>query len=127
MNERTWGRIEVQAEALYLLNLLALPGIAFVLLVLLWHKHREMAAPLQRSHLDSAFRGSLLAGVLIVCVVLMMFYWGEIHNPYFWVMVVLYFTTVHASLVLLGVVGLAQALAGKPYYYPLIGGGRGNA
>jgi uncharacterized Tic20 family protein len=35
--------------------------------------------------------------------------------------VVLYFTTCHATLVLLGVLGLAKALAGQCYRFPLVG------
>jgi hypothetical protein len=37
------------------------------------------------------------------------------------VLVILYFTCVHSLLVLLGMFGLARALAGKTFRYPLIG------
>lgn len=121
MSEPAWTRKAVQAEVLYLANLLVLPGIAFALLSLLWWKHHTTPVMIERCHIESAFRGSLLAGMLIICVVLMMFYWGNVSNPYFWVMVLLYFTTVHTSLVLLGVVGLANALANKPFYFPAVG------
>ncbi len=118
MSEPAWTRKAVQAQVLYLANLLALPGIAFALLVWLWWQQRSLPVSLDRCHIESAFRGSVLAGMLIICVVLMMFYWGDTDNPYFWVMVVLYFTTVHAALVLIGVVGLSMALANKPFYFP---------
>lgn len=124
MNENAWRQPAVKAETLYLLNLLLLPGVAFVLLVALWWKTRTITSSIERSHLDSALRGSILAGVLIICVMIIMFYWGDVSNPYFWVTVVLYFTTVHTSLVLAGVVGISRALAQKPFYFPLLGGRR---
>ena len=51
---------------------------------------------------------------------------GGYHQPYTWVVLLLYFTTAHASLVLLGVLGLARAMAGQGFRYPLIGGAKGN-
>lgn len=120
MTTPVWKQKAVQAEVLYLANLLAAPGLAFLLLCALWWAHRD-AAELERCHIESAFRGSILAGILIICVLLSMFFWGEPGNPYFWVTVVLYFTTVHTTLVLVGVVGLANALANKPFYFPGMG------
>jgi len=38
-----------------------------------------------------------------------------------WVLVILYFSACHSTLVLLGVVGLAKAMAGQCWRYPLIG------
>jgi uncharacterized Tic20 family protein len=35
--------------------------------------------------------------------------------------VIIYFTTCHSTLVLLGVLGLAKAMAGQKYIYPLLG------
>ena len=35
--------------------------------------------------------------------------------------VVLYFTFIHSTLILLGVMGLVRALAGQHYRYPLLG------
>lgn len=118
MSEPAWKRKAVQAQVLYLANLLALPGIAFAILVWLWWPQRNTTVTLERCHVESAFRGSVLAGMLILCVVSMMLLWGDFNNPYFWVMVVIYFTTVHSALVLIGVVGLTKALANKPFYFP---------
>lgn len=128
-------RIAIAAESLYLANLLILPGIAFVMLCILWWKHHAHTSEMHSlekidarrqqvmvSHLDSAFRGSILAGTLIVIVSSIMVAWGDLSNPYFWVTLVLYFTVVHTSLVLTGIVGLSRALAHKPFRFPLIGG-----
>lgn len=125
MNDHPLRQPAVLAEVLYLLNLLLLPGIAFLLLVGLWWRTRALDGVFDRSHLDSALRGSLLAGMLIICVLAGLFFWGDAGNPYFWVTVVLYFTVVHTSLVLIGVMGVARALADKPFHF-LQSGGRGH-
>jgi hypothetical protein len=109
------------AEALYILNLLLFPVVAFVLLLWLYRKHIRSAAPLARCHLRQTLSASLWAGVLLVLANVAIFAFGGYRAPSTWVIVVLYFTTAHASLVLLGTLGLAKAMAGRPYIYPLIG------
>ena len=113
--------VAIVAETLYLLNLLLLPVAAFVLLLWLYRKHLRNAPPLARCHLRQTLSASLWAGVLLVFANVAIFALGGYRAPYTWVIVVLYFTTAHASLVLLGTLGLAKAMAGKPYVYPLIG------
>jgi hypothetical protein len=109
------------AEALYLANLLILPVLAFLILLRLFVKHRLRAPPLARCHLRQTVSASLWAGVLLIAANLLIVVLGGYDAPYTWVIVVLYFTTAHASLVILGALGLARAMAGKPYVYPLIG------
>lgn len=109
------------AEALYLANLLALPVLAFLILLRLFLKYRSHAPALARCHLRQTLRASLWAGALLVAVNLLIVVLGGYQAPYTWVIVVLYFTTAHAALVLLGALGLARAMAGKPFVYPLIG------
>lgn len=109
------------AEALYLANLLLLPGLAFLILLWLFIKHRHRAPPLARCHLRQTMNASLWAGALLVVANLLIFGLGGYAAPYTWVVVVLYFTTAHASLVLLGMFGLAKATAGKAYRFPLLG------
>jgi len=113
--------VAIVAEALYLLNLLLLPVAAFVLLLWLYRKHLSNAPPLARCHLRQTLSASLWAGALLVLVNSAIFALGGYRAPFTWVIVVLYFTTAHASLVLLGTLGLAKAMAGRPYVYPLIG------
>ena len=38
-----------------------------------------------------------------------------------WVVAILYFTCIHSTLVLLGAIGLARALSGRTFRFPLIG------
>jgi hypothetical protein len=46
---------------------------------------------------------------------------GGYRSPHTWMVLIIYFTTCHATLVLLGVLGLSRAMAGQPFRYPLIG------
>lgn len=112
----------VQAEALYLINLLLAPGLAFLLLLLLFRRHRDSADPLTRGHVRQAFAASLLAGLLLAVVPALIALAGDLGRPGTWMGLLLYFVCCHATLILLGVLGLARALAGKPYTYPLLGG-----
>ncbi len=113
--------LAVVAEALYLINLLLFPGIAFLVLWWLYRKHARTAPPLARCHLRQTVFGSLWAGLMLVAVNLAIILLGGYRAPYTWVVVVLYFLTCHASLVLFGTLGLAKAMAGHFYRYPLIG------
>lgn len=115
---------EVQAEALYLINLLLAPGLAFVLLLVLYRRHRDSADPVTRCHVRQAFAASLMAGLLLAGVPALIALAGDLDQPATWMALLLYFVCCHAALVLLGVLGLARALAGKPYTYPLLGGYR---
>jgi hypothetical protein len=113
--------LAVAAEVLYLINLLLVPGIAFLALAWLYRKHVHTAPPLARCHLRQTLFGSLWAGVLLVAVNAAIIVLGGYRAPYTWVVVVLYVLTCHASLVLFGTLGLAKAMAGRFYRYPLIG------
>jgi len=113
--------IAVQAEALYLLNLLLLPGLGFIGLLWLVRRHVGSAGDLARCHLKQTLIASLWAGVLLTAVAVMIGLLGGLHVPATWVVLILYFTCCHAVLVLFGILGLARALAGQGFVYPLIG------
>jgi len=119
--EVTGTALATTAEALYLTNLLLVPGIAFAILVWLYMKHIDNAAPLAQCHLRQTLSASLWAGVLLIVANVVILALGGYQAPYTWVIVVLYFVTCHATLVMLGALGLAKAMAAKPYRYPLIG------
>ena len=77
--------------------------------------------PLARCHIDQTFFVSLWGGLLIVvanAALFLIFGWNW---EWTWVFVIIYFTCVHSTLILLGILGLAKAMAGKPYVYPSIG------
>lgn len=113
--------IAVQAEALYLINLMLAPGLAFLGLLWLTHRYRGSENALVRCHLRQTVVASLWAGTLLLAVTLMIVALGGIHVPATWVVLIIYFTCVHSTLILLGVFGLVRAMAGQLYVYPLVG------
>jgi len=113
--------IAVGAEALYLANLLLLPGLAFLALLVLGFARRRDAPPLGRCHLRQTLSASLWAGAILVLANVLILALGGYRQPATWIVVILYFTLCHSTLVLFGIVGLARAMAGKLYVYPLIG------
>jgi len=114
-------KLAITAEALYLGNLLLLPGIAFLWLLLLNLKRSRAASPLALCHLRQTLAASIWAGVLLVPITVLTVAMGGYESIAGWTIAILYFVTCHASLVLLGVFGLAKALAAQTWRYPLIG------
>lgn len=113
--------LAVAAEALYLINLMLVPGLAFLILVGLWWREKDRAPALARCHLAQTVSASLWAGGLLVAANIAIILLGGYDAASTWVVVILWFTCVHSTLILFGVVGLARALSGKPYVYPLVG------
>ncbi len=114
-------RLALWAQALYLINLLVLPGIAWLILLVLYRKTQQRNnRPLATTHLREAFNASNWAGGLIFTTILILWIGGAASSTT-WVVAILYFTLVHSSFVLLGVLGLSRAFAGERYHYPLIG------
>lgn len=112
--------LAVAAESLFLANLLVAPGFAFLAILWLWLRHRD-APPLARCHLDQTFFVSLWGGTLLVVASSVILLLGGLDWQWTWVAVILYFTCIHSTLVVFGALGLAKAMAGRPYVYPLIG------
>lgn len=113
-------RLAVIAEALFLTNLLVAPGLAFIALFWLWRKHPD-APQLARQHLRQATFVSLWGGLLIVSLSALFLLLGGLHGAWTWVLVIMYFTCIHSTLVMFGMFGLAKAMAGQVWRYPLIG------
>lgn len=112
--------LAVAAESLFLVNLLVAPGIGFAALYWLWRKHHS-AAPLARNHLKQTLYVSLWGGLLITVFSAAFIALGGLQWAWTWVLVIMYFTCVHSTLVICGMFGLARAMAGKTFRYPLIG------
>ncbi|HEB59953.1 MAG TPA: hypothetical protein ENJ01_12075 [Gammaproteobacteria bacterium] len=113
--------IAITAEALYLTNLMLLPVVAFVILMTCWWLWRKKVPPLARCHLAQTVSASLWGGLVLVVINALIILLGGYDSPGVWLFVILYFTVVHSSFILLGTLGLARAMAGKPYRYPLVG------
>ena len=113
--------LAVLSEALYLANLLLAPGVAFAVLVWLWRKYQHSAPPLARQHLRQTTFVSFYGGILIVTLTAIFIIAGGLTWEWTWVMVILYFTCIHSTLVMFGMFGLSKAMAGQTWRYPLIG------
>lgn len=102
------------AWVLYLANLLIAPGIAFVMQAVHWYRCKLYCDETGRVSSRTALAFSVIAGLLIIGFVLIIISIpGAMSNPNTWVVLVIYFTTIHATLVLFGVVGLSAAMAGR--------------
>jgi uncharacterized Tic20 family protein len=119
--EKAGQNLAVLAEALYLINLLLLPGLAFIALVGLWLKYKDSAPPLARQHLKQTTWVSVIGGLLIIVLSSLIIGLGGINWEWTWVILVLYFTCIHSTLVLLGMYALIKAMNGQTWRFPLIG------
>lgn len=113
--------LAIWAETLYLVNLLLMPGLAFIGLLWLYYRRKAGTPLLALCHLRQAISASIWAGALLVIANILIILLGGYTAPKTWMIVIIYFTTCHSTLVLLGVLGLAKALAGQKYVYPLVG------
>lgn len=113
--------LAVLSESLYLANLLLLPGLAFLVLAVLFLRRRRTLPPLAAAHLAQAFFASLWAGMLLLVVNLSIVVLGGCQGPWVWTVVLVYFTVCHSFLVLLGMFGLAKAMSGQCFRFPLVG------
>lgn len=113
--------LAILAESIYLINLLILPGLAFLVLVWLFFKYENRSPPLAGCHLRQTFSASIWAGLVLLLVNWVVIAVGGYETPYTWAIVIVYFTVCHSTLVILGIVGLAKAMAGKLFHYPIIG------
>ncbi|HEX6734587.1 MAG TPA: hypothetical protein VF096_07220, partial [Azonexus sp.] len=100
VEEQAGQALAVLAEALFLINLLLLPGIAFAILAGLWLNYRHSAPPLARQHLYQATLVSLWGGALIVVLGGLILLAGGLDQVWTWVVLILYFTCIHSTLIL---------------------------
>lgn len=116
--------VAVQAEALYLINLLLLPGLGFAALLWLARKNRQSSSEVTRCHLRQTIVASLWAGVFLGGLSILILGLGGFDSPYTWIALILYFLCVHSVFILLGVFGLVRAMAQQTFVYPFIGSRR---
>lgn len=113
--------LAVIAESLFLINLLLLPGLAFLILLFVYWKFHGQANTVNLNHLQQTVVASLWGGFLLVVINAFILLLGGYQGAYTWMIVVIYFTIVHSTFILLGVVGLVKALAGECWKYPVVG------
>ena len=121
MDSNRGKSLAIQAEALYLVNLMLAPGLAFFLLLGLYWFNRGKADALAMNHLSQTVGVSVTGGALIMLAFCIFLYTDGMDSGYTLMTIVLYFTFIHSSLIFMGVLGLVKALAGEHYVYPLIG------
>ena len=113
--------VAVWAESLYLANMLLLPGPPFLALLYLYSRHARSQGGLAACHLRQTLAGSLWAVALLGVANAVIILLGGYDAPSTWVVVILYFVCCHSALVMLGMVGLAKAMSGQPFRYPVVG------
>lgn len=120
-NNESGRRYAIIAESLFLANLLVAPGLGFLGLLWLWYRSDSQRYPLARQHLQQTLVASLWAGMLLIGLSAGILLVGGFASMWSWLAVILYFTFFHSTLVLCGMVGLARAIAGQTFRFPLIG------
>ena len=115
--------LAVLFESLYIANLLILPVIAFMVLVYFFMARHHQLPALARSHLEQTISAGLWIAVMFLLggVSIMIMRLSGIEDVTLWIIVVLVFTMIHATMVLLGIFGLSRALNGHCWRYPLVG------
>lgn len=115
--------LAILVEVLYVTNLLLLPFLSFAVLLWLYISKSKTAPSLARAHLSQAISASIWIAILFLisggCLFIM--HLAGVEDATLWVVAVIAFTLIHACMVLLGIIGLARAMSGKSWRYPLVG------
>ena len=114
-NKEQGKRRAIVYQGLYLSNLLLIPGISFA--VLLWlFLHNKQLKGVAKFHLYRAFQLSIIAGICIIIIPLLIVFLSNAFEASIMVMLV-YLVTIHAAFVMIGMLNIARAMAGKlPYF-----------
>jgi len=105
------GRDAIIYQSLYLMNLLLIPGASFLLLLWFFAKKNKQLG-WQRIHLYRSVQLSALAGFFILIIPLVVLVTTDAFEASLMVMII-YFVTMHAAFVLLGMLNLSRAMARK--------------
>ena len=109
-------------QSLYLANLLLLPGVFFIVLVYYFLKYRSSKKDDNRKnvtlnnieiiHLFRSIQLSVVAGILLVVIPLVVILVSAQQEATIMIALI-YFVTLHATLVLIGMFNLSRAMAKK--------------
>jgi hypothetical protein len=105
------GNNAIIYQSLFLMNLLLIPGLSFLALIWLLFKRRNQKG-WQRIHLYRSVQLSILAGFFIIIIPLIILVTTNAFEASLMVMII-YFVTMHAAFVLLGMLNLSRAMAKK--------------
>ena len=115
--------LAILAESLYVANLLIIPFAGFIILGFIFLKKHGDAPPLAQSHLEQTVAASIGIAIMFIAfagIIMLLRMWG-LEAVAVWIIAVIVFTIIHATMVLFGVLGLAKAMAGKCWRYPVFG------
>ena len=112
------NRLAILAPALYLLNLLLFPGLAFLVLVFLYIKYQHIEQSHARIQIQQNFYASIVAGFAIVGISIVIILIGGFSSVYSWMAMIIYGISIHGTLVLLGAFSRAKAINQQAYIYP---------
>ncbi|MBL1141451.1 MAG: hypothetical protein HND53_05395 [Proteobacteria bacterium] len=117
-NIKLANRLSILAPALYLLNLLLLPGLSFLILAILYIKFRQIEQTTARVQLQQNFYISIVSGLVIVGISIIIMIIGDLSSVYSWMVMIIYVLSIHAILALLGAFSLAKGINQQAYIYP---------
>jgi hypothetical protein len=123
------GKFAVICQSLYLANLLLLPGVFFLVLLYYYKQHQNYKENeldnsevnqkirlrnlgIGKIHLIRSIQLSMLAGFLLAVVPLLVIYFSS-HLQASIMVGIVYFVTLHAGFVLIGMFNLSRAMAKK--------------
>lgn len=112
--------VAMLAEGLFLANLLLIPVIPFLVLIYLFRKYADKPDSVAYNHLRQTLIASVLAGIFIVIIVGIFYFFSNTSAAVTWTIIITYLTCVHSLFVMLGIYGLAKAMAGQKVKFPLI-------
>lgn len=113
--------IAILAEALFLANLLLIPVIPFLILFYLYRKYSNQFETVAYNHLRQTLIASILAGIFIVIIAGVFYFFTSTSAAITWTIILTYLTCVHSLFVMLGIYGLSKAMVGQKVKFPLIG------
>lgn len=107
------ANIAILAEGLFLTNLLLIPVIPFLVLYYLYRKYAQKPDSIAYNHLRQTLITSILAGVFIVILAGIFYFFSSTSAAVTWTIIITYLTCIHSLFVMLGIYGLAKAMAGQ--------------
>ena len=130
-NPRSSGKFSIICQSFYLANLLILPGIFFLVLLYYYRQYSQLDAlnesgecrgedneirmrtlGIGKIHLIRSIQLSVLAGILLAVVPLLVIYFSSQIEASIMVGFI-YFVTLHAGFILIGMLNLSRAMAMK--------------
>lgn len=130
-NPKSSGMFSVICQSLYLANLLLLPGISFLVMLYFYRQYSQLKTVnagiestvennkirmrtlgIGKIHLFRSVQLSVLAGLLLAVIPLLVIYFSSQLEASVMVGLV-YFVTLHAGFILIGMLNLSRAMAMK--------------